>query len=101
MGQGNSLARNLFGSSFLSFLFFFFFLFLLFRAAPTACRSSQARAELELQLPAYTTATAMLWDPSHVCNLHHRSRQGRIPNPLSKAMDQTHVLMDTSRVHDC
>ena len=26
--------------------------------------------KLELQLPAYTTATGML-DPSHVCNLHH------------------------------
>ena len=30
--------------------------------------------ESELQLPAYTTATAML-DPSHICNLHHSSWQ--------------------------
>ena len=28
--------------------------------------------ELELKLPAYTTATAML-DRSHLCNLHHSS----------------------------
>ena len=28
--------------------------------------------QLELQLPAYTTTTAM-WDPSLVCNLHHSS----------------------------
>ena len=26
-------------------------------------------------------------DPSHVCDLHHRSQQCRILNPLSKAMD--------------
>ena len=30
--------------------------------------------ELELQLPAYTTATAMQ-DPSRVCDLHYSSRQ--------------------------
>ena len=28
----------------------------------------------ELQLPAYTTATAT-WDPSHVCDPHHDSQQ--------------------------
>ena len=43
---------------------------------------------LELQLPAYTTATAMP-DPSLVCNLHS-SQQHWIINPLSKAgMDLT------------
>ena len=30
--------------------------------------------ELELQLPAYTTAT-VTWDPSHICYLHHSSGQ--------------------------
>ena len=40
--------------------------------------------ELELQLLAYTTSTATP-DPSHVCNLHHSSRQRRILNPLSEA----------------
>ena len=33
-----------------------------------------------------------------VAGLHHSSQQRWILNPLSKARDQTHVLMDTSRV---
>ena len=49
----------------------------------------------ELQLLAYSTATAMP-DPSHVCNLHHSSCW--ILNPLSEARDRTSVLMDTSQV---
>ena len=51
----------------------------------------------ELQLLAYTTATAMQ-DPSHVCDLHHSSWQHQILNLLSEAKDQTCVLMDTIRV---
>ena len=42
--------------------------------------------ELELQLPAYAKATAM-WDPSHVCDLHHSSWQRHILNPLSEVRD--------------
>jgi len=53
---------------------------------------------LELQLPAYATATAVS-DPSFICNLHHRSQQHWILNPLSKATDQTHIIMDISRIH--
>ena len=52
--------------------------------------------ELELQLSAYVTATAMP-DSSHICNLYHSSRQHWILNPLSEAGDQTHVFMDTSQ----
>ena len=37
--------------------------------------------KLELQLPAYARAIAMQ-DLSHVCDLHHSSRQRRILNPL-------------------
>ena len=48
----------------------------------------------ELQLPAYTTATAMQ-DPSRICDLRQSLRQRRILNPLSKARDQTGKLMDT------
>ena len=56
--------------------------------------------ELELQLPVYTTATA-IWDLSRVCNLHHSSWQRRILNPLSKARDQTRILKDTSQILFC
>ena len=51
----------------------------------------------ELQLSVYTTATATR-DESHVCDLHHSSQQGQILNPLIKARDRTHVLMDTNQV---
>ena len=73
-------------------LFFFFF-----RAAPMAFGGSQDGAKLELQLPAYATATAS-WDPSPICDLHHSSLQCQILNPLSEARDGTHILMDTSQV---
>ena len=53
--------------------------------------------ESELQLPAYTTATATP-DPSRICNLHHSSQQYQILNPLSEAKDRTHILMDISQV---
>ena len=51
----------------------------------------------ELQLPSYTTAIAMQ-DPSWVSQLHHRSQQCWILNPLSKARDRTGVLKDASQV---
>ena len=47
------------------------------------------RVESELQLPAYTIATATA-DLSHICNLPHSSQQHRILNPLSEARDQIH-----------
>ena len=53
--------------------------------------------EWELQLLAYTTATAMQ-DPDCICDLHHSSGQCRILDPLSEARDRTCVLMDTSQV---
>ena len=53
--------------------------------------------ESELQLPAYTTATAT-WDLSRVCDLHHSSEQHQILNPLSKAKDQTRIFMDPTQV---
>ena len=51
----------------------------------------------ELQLLAYTTATAMP-DLSYVCDLHHNSWQLQILNPMSEARDRTCVLMDNSWV---
>ena len=80
------------------FFFFFFFFFYLFRAARKTYEVSRLGVESELQLLAYTTATAMP-DPSHVCNLHHSSWQQGILNPLSEATDGTRVFMDTSRFH--
>ena len=74
----------------------FFFVFLGPHMRPYG--SSQASVKSELQLPAYTIATAMP-DPSCVCNLHLSSQQNQMFNPLSKARDQTHVFMDTSLVH--
>ena len=47
----------------------------------------------ELQLLAYTTATATP-DPSRICSLYHSSWQCRILNPLSEARDGTCVLTD-------
>ena len=55
-------------------------------------------AESELQLPAYTTATATQ-DLSCIWNLHHSSQQCWILNPLSEARDLTHILKDPSQVH--
>ena len=56
--------------------------------------------ESELQLSAYTTATAMP-DLSPTCELHTSSRQRRIPDPLREARDRTHILMDISQVRFC
>ena len=58
------------------------------------------QVELELQLLAYTTATAIaVQDLSHVCDLNHSLGQHRILNPLSEVRDQTHSLFDTGHVH--
>ena len=55
--------------------------------------------ELELQLPAYGTTTAIP-GLSQVCKPHHSSWQCQILNPLSEARVRTHILMDTSQVHN-
>ena len=47
---------------------------------------------------AYTTATTIP-DPSCICHLHHSSLPSQIPDPLSKARDRIHILMDTSWIH--
>jgi len=80
----------------LTYIFFFFFLVFL---GPHLWHMEVPRlgVESELQLLAYTTATAMQ-DPSRICNLNHSSQQCQIFNPLSKAMDQTRVLMVPSQV---
>ena len=56
--------------------------------------------EWELQLLAYSTATAT-WDRSQVCNLHHSSRQCWILNPLMEARNRTRNLMVPSWICFC
>ena len=53
--------------------------------------------KLELQLPAYVTATATP-DLSYICDLHHSSWQRQIPDPLSEARDRTLTLVDISQI---
>ena len=54
--------------------------------------------ELEMQLPACTTATATP-DSRRICSLHHSLWQCQILNPLSEARAPTSILMDTSWIH--
>ena len=61
----------------LAFLFFFFFFFVGSGAHPQPMEVPSLGVQSELQLLAYTTATATP-DPSHVCALHHSSKQYRI-----------------------
>ena len=75
---------------------FFFFLGLYLRHMEVLRQG----VHLELQLPAYATATTM-WDLSHVLDLSHSSWQCWILNPWSEARDHNHILMDTSQVHYC
>ena len=56
--------------------------------------------ESELQLLVQATVTATR-DLSYFSNLHHSSWQCQILNPLIKAGDQTHALINTSQVHYC
>ena len=82
------------------FFFFFFFFFFFWFLGPYLQHTEVPRlgVQSELQLPAYTTATATL-DLNHVCHLHHSSWQHQILNPRSKARDRTHDLMVPSHVH--
>ena len=80
--------------------FFFFFVFCFLWLHPQHMEVPRLGVKLELQLLAYTSATAMQ-DPSHVCDLHHSSRQHQILSPWSKARDRTCNLMVTSQIHFC
>ena len=58
------------------------FFFVIFRATPIAHGGLQARARIR----------------AAAANLHHNSRQHWILNVLSKARDQTRILMDGSQI---
>ena len=73
---------------------FFFWVFL----DPQHMEVPKPGVKSELQLLAYTTATA-IWDLSHICKLHHSSWQCWILNPLTEAGDRTCIFMDTTWFH--
>ena len=85
-------------SMFIIFLFFFFFFFLGLHAQHMGV--SRLGVKSELQLPAFTTATAKQ-DLGSICHLHYSFWQHPILNPLSEARNQTHNLMVTSQIHFC
>ena len=75
--------------------------YIAFNCLPANIRNgTEAAPPAELELLAYTTATATQ-DLSCLCDLHHSSRQCRILNPLSEARDRTPILMDTSLIGFC
>ena len=89
--------------TFLAFSFYFFS-----RAVCAAYGSSQARGQIRAVatgLPHSHTIPTAIATPtpnlSHVFDLHYNSLQRWILNPMSKARDQTFVLMDTSQVCYC
>ena len=76
---------------------FFFFLFCFLGPNLQHMEVPSLGVKLELQLPAYTTATATQ-GPSHIFDLHHSSWQYQILNPLSKARHQTCILKEASQI---
>ena len=68
------------------FYFFNYYLFAFFGLHLQHLEVPGLGVKSELQLLAYTTATAML-DLSSICGLHHSSWQCRILNPLSEVRD--------------
>ena len=83
----------------LYFIYFILFYFIwLFRATPLAHGSSQARGQIG------AIAAGLYHSHSNSRSMPHlqpapQSPQCQILNPLSKAKDQTCVLMDTGQIH--
>ena len=69
-----------------------FLLFCFFGPHPQHIEVLRVWVASELQLPAYTTATAT-WDPSCICDLHHSPWQCWILNAMSEARDRTCNIM--------
>ena len=80
--------------SFELFLFFFWGGVFFLGPHPRHMDVPRLGVQLELQRPAYTTATAT-WVLSRICDLRHSSWQHRILNPMSEARDRTQNLMVT------
>ena len=97
--RGNTLEKGQ-GWYVAGLLFFFFFFFVFLGLYLRHMEVRRLGIQLELQLAAYTRATATP-DPSHVCHLHHSSRPHQILNLLSKARDRTCILVVTSLTRFC
>ena len=69
-----------------SFYFFLSFFFCFLGLYPQHMEVPRLRVQSELQLPAYTTATAME-DPSQLWDLHHSSRQHWILNRVRPGIE--------------
>ena len=82
------------GVSIVGFCLFFWFFS---EPALMAYGSSQARGQIRARAAGlgYSHSNSGFWAES---DLHYSSQQRRIPDPLSKARDQTRILMDTSQV---
>ena len=81
--------------------FSFFFLSFVFSGLPPwYMEFPRLGVRLELQLLAYTTATATPY-PNHVCDLYLSSQQCQIFNPLREGRDRTHDLMVPSQICFC
>ena len=91
------LSRGTFNLQLFCKLLFFVCLFVFFLGSHPWHMEVPSLGTEELQVSAYTTATATP-DPSRVCDLHHGSWQCWILNSLSEARDQTRNLMVPSRV---
>ena len=81
-------------------LFFFFFFVFFYGLPPQHMEVCRLGVQLELQLLAYTTATATP-DPSSICDLQHSLQQHHIPNRLSEAGDRTCNPMVHRWIHFC
>ena len=74
------------------------FFFLLCFLGPHLRHMEVPGLEVKLELQAARLHPSHSWDPNCICSLHHNSTQCWILNSLSKAREQTHILMSTSWV---
>ena len=90
---------HVFTAFLLIFIFILFYFIFIFRATCEAYGSSQAGGQI--RAVAASLHHHNMQDLSSICDLHHSSRQHQILNPLSKARDQTRILLDISWVCYC
>ena len=82
------------------FLFLFLYIFFLGPHLQHMEMGFQARDQIRA-VAAGLCHTHSNPDLNHICDLHHSLWQHEILNPLSKARDQTCIVMGTSQVGFC